>query len=52
MNFQVDIDEETKNLLKDFLQEIKNLNEHLLDFKEMIAPCLGFKVIKNGKKET
>lgn len=51
MNFQLNINEETKNLLKDFLQEIKNLNEHLSDLKKMIAPYLGFRVIEDGEKE-
>lgn len=49
MSFQLDVNPEVKNLLKDFLKELKTLNEHLADFKEMAAEYLGFKVI--DKKE-
>lgn len=44
LNFRINIDEEAKILLKEFVLEIKELNEHLLDIKQTIAPCLGFKV--------
>ncbi len=51
LNFRINIDEEVKILLKEFNSEIKQLNEHLSDVKQMIAPCLGFKVkVTNIKK--
>lgn len=46
LDFQVKIDQETKDLLKTFILELKILNEHLSDIKEIVAPILGFKVIK------
>ena len=50
MNFPLDIiDQETKELLRDFTKELKVLNENLSDLKEMIAPYLGFRV--KEKKE-
>ena len=44
MAFQVELDKESKELLKEFMQEIKIMNEHLADLKEMVASTLGFKV--------
>jgi|GEM_PF-4892578 len=50
LSFQVKIDQETKDLLKAFIQEIETLNENLSDIKEMVAPFLGFRVIKKEEK--
>ena len=45
MNFPLDIiDQETKELLRDFIKELKVLNENLSDLKEMVAPYLGFRI--------
>lgn len=44
MNFKVELDEETRKILNDFLKEFKILNENLYDLKVMTAPLLGFKV--------
>ena len=47
LNYPIKVDKETKELLKRFLRELKDLNENLLDFKKMIAPYLGFRVTKD-----
>ena len=44
-------EEETQELLKELINQIKILNEHLDDWKEMAAPWLGFKVKKTEEKE-
>lgn len=44
MDFQVKIGDEDRELLKEFLNEFKALNEHLNDFKIILAPMLGYKV--------
>lgn len=46
LNFQIKIEKEAKDLIIDFIKELKVLNENLSDIKEMVAPILGFKVIK------
>ena len=33
--------------IKELIEEIKTLNVHLDDIKKMVAPALGFKVIKD-----
>lgn len=45
LDFQ--IDKKTKELLREFVEELKVLNEHLADMKEMIADVTGFNVVKN-----
>lgn len=50
LNPQINLDKEAKKLLEEFLREIKNLNEHLSDYKKMVAPWLGFRV-KTGEKK-
>jgi len=45
------LDKKTEDLLKDLIKELKKLNESLEDFKIMIAPYLGFKVVKNKREE-
>jgi len=48
LNFQVEFNNEIKGLFKEFIKELKILNEHIADFKKMTAPWLGFKVIKKN----
>ena len=38
-------------MAEELIKELKLLNENLSDFKEMIAPYLGWKVIKNKEEE-
>ena len=40
------INEETQKLLKELINQIKILNEHINDVKIMAAPWLGFKISK------
>lgn len=51
MEFQVNLDEETRKLLKNFLKELGILNIHIKDIKTMIAPLLGFRVITDEDKD-
>ncbi len=46
MDFQVDVEPEVKELFGEFITEFRILNEHIADFKEMVAPLLGFKDFK------
>lgn len=50
MDFQLEIKDEDRKILKEFLEEFKKLNEHFQDFKELLAPKLGFRVIKDEKE--
>lgn len=51
LNPQINLDKETRELLKEFLKEFKDLNENLSDLKRMIAPWLGWKVKKGVGKD-
>ncbi len=48
LDFQ--IDEETKELLREFVREIGILNEHLLDVKTIVAGELGWRIKEKNKK--
>ena len=51
LNSLIKLDKETRELLEEFLQDLKDLNENLLDLKQMIAPWLGFYVKIKKVKE-
>ena len=42
--------EETQKLIKELINQIKILNEHLEDIKTMAAPWLGFIIKKKRKR--
>lgn len=37
-------------VIEDLVRELKLLNENLLDLKTMIAPLLGFRVVKEKEE--
>ena len=43
--------EKAVSLLEVLIKELKILNEHLGDLKEMIAPYLGFRVVKDKEEK-
>jgi hypothetical protein len=48
---EIELDEESKKMCKEFLEEFKKFNEHLQDYKKMVAPKLGFKVVSQDGDE-
>ncbi len=50
MDFQVKVDQETKDLLRALIRGIKDFNGHLKTIEEMIAPSVGWKVVADKKE--
>ena len=38
-------------MVENLIQELKTLNENLFDLKTMIAPYLGWKIVKDKEEE-
>ncbi len=49
MDFRVEVDQEFKELLRDFLKEFRFFNSQLHDFKVMAADYFGF-IVKEDKE--
>ncbi len=50
MDFQVKVDQEAKDLLRDLIKAIKDFNGHLKTIEEMIAPYVGWNVVPDKKE--
>ena len=46
---KIELEEESQKLIEKFINQFDRLNENLEDFKEMVAPVLGFIVKKENK---